>query len=460
MPVNDVHSGLNSTLVSQILTPGSVDEVRAALKLAREEERAICISGARHAMGQQAFATDGILLDMRKMSRVLGFDTGRGLIEVEAGMHWPQLLNELSVAQRGDSDPWTFAQKQANVDRVTIGGSLSANVHGRGLAMAPFIGDVEAFRMVNARGEHLRCSREENPELFALAIGGYGLFGVVTAVTLRLVPRRKVQRLVEVRGAEGLAQAFDQRVQEGFLYGDFHMSVDDKSGDFLDRGVFSTYRPVAEDMPLPPIQRQLGESDRRELMFLAHTDKAEAFRRYARFSLGQHEEVTYSDEQQMGAYPANYHRHIDRRTGARGTEVMTELFCERIALEPFLAELRAYARQAEAGIVSAAVSLVEQDRESFLAWARRPYACVTLDLHVDRGTSSLIRAGDRLRRLIDIALRYGGGYYLAYHRHAIRRQLLAAYPQFPVFVRYKRKYDPGELFQSEWYRYYRDMVER
>jgi FAD/FMN-containing dehydrogenase len=195
-------------------------------------------------------------------------------------------------------------------------------------------------------------------------------------------------------------------------------------------------------------------------MFLAHTDKADAFRRYARFSLAQHEEVTYSDEHQMGAYPANYHRHIDRRTGARGTEVMTELFCERIALEPFLAELRAYARQAEAGIVSASVSLVEQDRESFLAWARRPYACVTLDLHVDRGTSSLIRAGDRLRRLIDIALRYGGGYYLAYHRHAIRRQLLAAYPQFPVFVRYKRKYDPGELFQSEWYRYYRDMVER
>ncbi|HZM33025.1 MAG TPA: FAD-binding oxidoreductase [Burkholderiales bacterium] len=460
MSVNDAHSGLNSTLVSQILTPASVDDVRQALKLAREEERAICISGARHAMGQQAFATDAILLDMRKMTRILGFDTGRGLIEVEAGMQWPQLLNELAVSQRGDATPWTFAQKQATVDRVTIGGSLSANIHGRGLAMAPFIGDVEAFRMVNARGNLLRCSREENPELFALVIGGYGLFGVITSATLRLVPRRKVQRLVQMRGAEGLAQAFDERVQDGFLYGHFQMSVDETSGDFLNRGVFSTYRPVTDDVPLLPIQRQLGESDRRELLLLAHTDKAEAFRRYARFALAQNEEVTYSDEHQMGSYPAAYHRHIDRRTGTRGTEVMTELLCERIALEPFLAEVRAYARQAEVRVVSAAVSLVERDGESFLAWARRPYSCLTLDIHVDRGTSSLIRAGDALRRLIDIALRYGGGYYLAYHRHAIRRQLLAAYPQFPVFVRYKKKYDPGELFQSDWYRYYRDMVER
>ena len=92
MYVNDVHSGLTATMVSQILLPGSVEDLRAALKLARSEERAVCISGARHSMGQQGFGTDAILLDMRKMNRVLGFDTGRGLIEVEAGM--PELVRE------------------------------------------------------------------------------------------------------------------------------------------------------------------------------------------------------------------------------------------------------------------------------------------------------------------------------------------------------------------------------
>lgn len=457
MFVNDVHSALTATMVSQILVPGSVDDLRAAFKLARTEERSICVAGSRHSMGQQGFATDGILLDTRKMNRVVGFDTGRGMIEVEAGMQWPQLLNELTVGQRGDGEPWAFAQKQVGADRMTIGGSLSANMHGRGLAMPPFVNDVEAFRLLTARGELLRCSRDENPELFALAIGGYGLFGVITAVTLRLVPRRKVQRLVEVRSAAGIARAFAERIEDGFLYGEFELSVDEKAEDFLDRGILSTWRPVADDMPLPGLLRDLAEADWRELLFLAHTSKAEAFRRYARYCLSTHERVYYSDEQQMSTYPEHYHREVDRRTGTRGTEVLTEILCERSALEAFLADLRTFARAAELNIVRASIRLIEQDKETFLPWARRPYACVSLDLHVERGTRGLIRAGDAFRRLIDLGLRYGGSYYLAFHRHAIKRQLLAGYPQFPQFLRYKKKYDPGELFQSDWYRHYRDM---
>jgi FAD/FMN-containing dehydrogenase len=456
--VNDVHSGLTATLVSQILTPNTVEELRAAFKLARSEERAVCISGARHSMGQQGFGTDAILLDMRRMSRVIGFDTGRGLIEVEAGMQWPQLLNELNVAQRGDSEPWVFAQKQAGADKMTIGGSLAANIHGLGLAMAPFVSDIEAFRLLTARGEHLRCSRSENAELFALAIGGYGLFGVVTSVTLRLVPRRKLQRLVEVRGASGIAQAFADRIADGFLYGEFELSVDEKSEDFLDRGIFSCWRPVAEDMPMAGIQRDLSQGDWKDLLFLAHDNKTEAFRRYARYCQSTHERVYWSDELQMSAYPDAYHRDVDRRLSARGTEVLTETFCERSALEAFLADLRGFARQAQVNLVRASVRLTEQDTESFLPWARRPYACVSLDLHVERGTRGLIRAGDIFRRLVDLGLRYGGSYYLSYHRHAIKRQLLAGYPQFPHFLRLKRKHDPQELFQSDWYRHYRDMV--
>ena len=453
-----MHSGLTSTLVWQIVTPTSADDLRAAFKLARAEERAICISGSRHSMGQQGFATDGVLLDMRKMSRVLGFDTGRGLIEVEAGMQWSQLMNELNVAQRGDASPWTFVQKPVGADRMTIGGSLAANIHGRGLAQAPFVSDIEAFRLVNARGELLRCSREENAELFAAAIGGYGLFGVVISVTLRLAPRRKVQRLVELRSVAGIAQAFEERIADGFLYGELELSVDETAADFLDRGVFSAWRPVAEDMPMGGISRDLGEAEWKELLYLAHTNKAEAFRRYARYALSQHERVYWSDELQMGTeYPESYHRELTRRIGEPGTDVLTETYCERSALEAFLADLRAFARAARMNIARAVVRVVEQDSETFLPWARRPYACVSLELHVERGTRGLIRAGDIFRRLIDLGLRYGGSYYLTFHRHAIKRQLLAGYPQFAQFLRLKRKYDPGELFQSDWYRHYRDM---
>ena len=62
-----------------------------------------------------------------------------------------------------------------------------------------------------------------------------------------------------------------------------------------------------------------------------------------------------------------------------------------------------------------------------------------------------------LRRLIGRAIEFGGRYFLTYHRWATRDQVQAAYPQFVEFLKLKRKYDPSERFQSEWYRHYREM---
>jgi FAD/FMN-containing dehydrogenase len=59
--------------------------------------------------------------------------------------------------------------------------------------------------------------------------------------------------------------------------------------------------------------------------------------------------------------------------------------------------------------------------------------------------------------LIGLGIKYGGRYYLTYHKHATREQVEACYPQFPEFLRLKRQYDPREIFQSDWYRHYRDM---
>src|SRR5260370_5417436 len=58
---------------------------------------------------------------------------------------------------------------------------------------------------------------------------------------------------------------------------------------------------------------------------------------------------------------------------------------------------------------------------------------------------------------IDLAARRGGTYYLTYHRYATRKQVETCYPQFAEFLRLKKKYDPEERFQSDWYRHYKTM---
>jgi hypothetical protein len=91
------------------------------------------------------------------------------------------------------------------------------------------------------------------------------------------------------------------------------------------------------------------------------------------------------------------------------------------------------------------------------AWARKPYACVIFNLLTFHTSSGIEASARSFCGLIDLAIARGGSYYLTYHKFAKPEQVVACYPQFKQFLDLKRKYDPAELFQSEWYRYYRKL---
>lgn len=97
----------------------------------------------------------------------------------------------LLVAPKSQSTRLGIRQKQTGADRLTLGGALSANAHGRGL----------------------RCSRTENIDLISLAIGVYGLFGVIADATLRLAPRLKVRRNVEILTLDELVRVPEDRLR-------------------------------------------------------------------------------------------------------------------------------------------------------------------------------------------------------------------------------------------------------
>src|SRR6202011_788869 len=178
----------------------------------------ISVSGYRHSMGGQQFATDSICIDTRELDRVISFDRERGLLEAEAGIQWPKLIRDYLDAEARDTKQWGIAQKQTGADTFTLGGSLSSNIHGRGLRMKPLISNVESFTLLDAQGKKIHCSRTENAELFRLAIGGYGLFGLINTVTLQLVPRQKLRRVVEIIDASELTKRFEERIAQNFFY--------------------------------------------------------------------------------------------------------------------------------------------------------------------------------------------------------------------------------------------------
>ena len=139
-------------------------------------------------MGGQQFGSGTVHLDTRSLAEIHEFDGERGLVRAEAGIQWPALIDGIRAAQDEGASRWGIRQKQTGASDLCLGGALSANAHGRGLTMRPFIDDVEAFTLIDHRGRSIQCSRRENPELFRLVIGGYGLFGVIYDITLASIP--------------------------------------------------------------------------------------------------------------------------------------------------------------------------------------------------------------------------------------------------------------------------------
>ena len=158
-------------------------------------------------------------------------------------------------------------------------------------------------------------------------------------------------------------------------------------------------------------------------------------------------------------YVDGYHRWLDEKTGAAhpGSEMITEIYVPREALERFLAGVRVDFVRNGVQLIYGTIRLIEKDDESFLPWAKERYACIIFNLHVEHTPAGIEQAEGHFRRLIDMAIQEGGSYYLTYHRWATRRQVETCYPQFAEFLGKKLEVDPQERFQSEWYRHYRGM---
>jgi FAD/FMN-containing dehydrogenase len=468
--VNDLHSQLNPTRVHRIVKPPAVDAAAEAIRRAKTEGRGVAVAGGRHAMGGQQFAEDAVLLDTRALDGIVAFDREAGTVTMEGGVQWPQLLAYLDAEQAREAEDrlwgrepqrrlWGIVQKQTGADRLSIGGALACNAHGRGLTLKPIVEQVHWFDLIDADGRVVRCSRDENRELFGLAIGGYGLFGVVARVQLQLRPRVKVRRVVELGETGGIIDRFEERIAAGYLYGDFQFTTDAGRDSFLRRGVFSTYEPVPDDTPLTANPTRFNPEDWARLTFYAHRYKRRAFEVYSTRYLATSGQIYWADSQLSAAYVDNYHADIDRALGSRvkATEMITEIYMQRPQLAAFMEAARPALRRRGANVVYGTVRMIEKDDETFLPWAKERYACVIFNLHVEHSPKAIEAAADAFRELIDLGIAHGGSYYLTYHRWARRDQVERCYPQMQAFLAKKREYDPDERFQSTWYRHYRTM---
>jgi L-gulonolactone oxidase len=164
----------------RVARPGSPAELAASVRDAAQAGLRVRVAGAGHSFSDIA-CTDGVLLQLDGMRRVLAVDRERGQVRVQAGI----TIHELSARLAAEG---LALENLGDIDVQTIAGAISTATHGTGAGLRNIPSQVVGLTIVLADGSALECSPEQEPELFRAARVSLGALGVIAEVTLQCVP--------------------------------------------------------------------------------------------------------------------------------------------------------------------------------------------------------------------------------------------------------------------------------
>lgn len=439
----DDASGLNQTRVAEIWKvppdPREAEEqLQRLLARARVEKLGVSIAGARHSMGGHAICADGIVVDMLPFNRM---EADAIRLRVGAGARWSQVIPYL------DARGLSVAIMQSNND-FSVGGSLSVNCHGWQCRQPPIVDSVESFRLMKADGAIVTCSRTENAELFSLALGGYGLFGIILDAELRVVPNERYRAEAEVLDSSKYAERFQNKVgpDVGMAYGRLCIVPGDK---FLKETILTVFRRspcAAKD--IPSLRNLHGMGLRREV-FRAQIGSVAGkdFRWKAEKKLGETGSASFVSRNQLLNEPAS----VYQEQNADRTDILHEYFVPAAQVEAFLTKARQIIPKHDVDLLNVTVRDLRADKDSFLRYADQDLFALVMLFNQARTAAADETMRVFTSAMIDAVLDSGGRYYLPYRLHASQNQFRRAYPQAEQFFAKKRHYDPDGVFNNQFF---------
>jgi FAD-linked oxidoreductase len=168
-----------------VLTPGSGAELATTLADAVRDGRSVRLVGAGHSFSPLV-ASDGVIVSLDRLQGILSVDAATRVARVHAGTRLYAL--GAALAQRG-----LAMENLGDINVQSIAGATSTGTHGTGLGFGNLATQIGALKFVTADGREVVASPDENPELFAGGRIALGSLGVLTEVSLRLVPAYRLR---------------------------------------------------------------------------------------------------------------------------------------------------------------------------------------------------------------------------------------------------------------------------
>lgn len=415
-----------------------IARVRAELKDAAAAHRSFAVGVARHSMGGQSLPRDGTAVSLD--GGIIEPDPAAKTYRVGAGARWSHVIAAL--------DPIGFspAVMQSNND-FGVGSTFCINAHGWPVPYGPFGATVRSLRLVLADGSLVTCSRSENAELFGLAMGGYGLFGVIVDLEVDMVPNVLVVPTYTRLPPEQFAAAFTDAVKDGspvcMAYG--RLSV--ARASLFDEALLITYRTVdPQPSPLPAATSSSGMTGIQRDIYRAQTgwETAKHLRWYLESRLNPAMSRGISTRNTLMNEPVV---NLASSNAAR-TDILHEYFVPPQRFAEFVQACREVIPKAKAEFLNVTLRYVATDPTAVMAFAPQPRIAAVMSFSQEISPEGEVDMLEFTEALIERVVALGGAFYLPYRLHARRDQVARAYPRVAEFVAAKRRYDPGLLFRN------------
>ncbi|KAA8888508.1 FAD-binding protein [Nocardia colli] len=163
-----------------IAAPRTADEVAEILGRAGDAGQIVRVAGAGHSFTDTVL-TDGVLLNLANLNRVLDVDTATGRVRVEAGITLNAASNQLH--EHGLAFP-----NLGDIDVQTVAGATATATHGTGATLQNLSAAMHSIELMLADGSRVELNAETDPDGWRAARVSVGALGVITAMTLQLVP--------------------------------------------------------------------------------------------------------------------------------------------------------------------------------------------------------------------------------------------------------------------------------
>ncbi len=192
--------------MSYVYRPSTIEGLQDILILARRSGRTVGFRGGGNSYGDAAMNSEDILVDLRRLKRILEWNPATGRIRVEPGVTLAELWQYVI------EDGW-WPPVATGTSMTTIGGSAAMNVHGKNAYQVGPIGEhILEFDLMLPSGEVITCNRDENQDVFHAAIGGFGMLGIFISLTLQM--KRIYSGLLDVQS--------ETRANLGEMFAFFH----------------------------------------------------------------------------------------------------------------------------------------------------------------------------------------------------------------------------------------------